>query len=227
MNFGGKTEANNRSYMEFDKIACCSDSVRERFLLGSKLPDSKVYTVSNFYDLRLTAYQSEDNGIFDESFINVLLIARLSREKGILRAIEALVRSKRRDIRYYVIGDGPQKEEIMDMIRETQMDGCVTLLGEQKDPYPYLHHADYLLLPSFHEAAPMVFDEAKLMGIPVITTNTTSAEEMIGCEHGIVCENSTEGLVRVLVGIGKSKRSIKGEFDNEKQRKQLGDLLSL
>lgn len=227
LHFGGQTEANNRSYMEFDKIACCSDSVRERFLLGSKLPDSKVYTVSNFYDLRLTAYQSEDNGIFDESFINVLLIARLSREKGILRAIEALVRSKRRDIRYYVIGDGPQKEEIMDMIRETQMEGRVTLLGEQKDPYHYLHHADYLLLPSFHEAAPMVFDEAKLMGIPVITTNTTSAEEMIGCDHGIVCENSTDGIVRVLSSLEKSTRSIKGEFDNEKQRKQLDKLLSI
>ena len=26
LNFGGKTEANNKAYMEFDKIACCSES---------------------------------------------------------------------------------------------------------------------------------------------------------------------------------------------------------
>ena len=78
LNFGGLSEANNRSYMEFDKIACCSDSVRERFLLGSNLPEAKVFTVRNFYDLNLTAYQSDGVGLFNESVINVLLIARLS-----------------------------------------------------------------------------------------------------------------------------------------------------
>ena len=225
LHFGGQTEANNRAYMEFDKIACCSDSVRERFLLGSKLPDSKVYTVRNFYDLRLASYQTECAGFFDESFVNVVLIARLSGEKGILRAIDALVQSNRKDIRYYIIGEGPQKEEIAQLIRKYQLDRRVTLLGEQSDPYQYLAQADWLLVPSFHEAAPMVFDEAKLLGIQVITTNTTSAEEMIGREHGIICENSTDGIVDALQGIGKSARSATGDGDNQKQRKQFNALL--
>ena len=226
LNFGGQTEANNRAYMEFDKIACCSDSVRERLLIGSKLPDSKVYTVRNFYDLQLTSYQSEGTGLFDESVINVVLIARLSGEKGIPRAIEALAQSKRSDIHYHIIGDGPQKEEIERLICKYQLDSRVTLHGEQSNPYRYLNQADWLLAPSFHEAAPMVFDEATLMGIKVITTNTTSAEEMIGCEHGIVCENSTDGIVHALMSIGKSAKSIAGEFDNGKQRTQFDELLS-
>ena len=227
LNFGGQTEANNRAYMEFDKIACCSDSVRERFLLGSKLPDNKVYTVRNFYDLQLGSYQAEDTDLFDKSFVNVVLVARLSNEKGIPRAIEALVQSKRKDICYYIIGDGPQKEEIARLISKYQLDSRVMLLGEQSDPYQYLIQADWLLVPSFHEAAPMVFDEAMLMGIKVITTNTTSAEEMIGCEQGIVCENSTDGIVRVLKRVGKPARSVTGDFDNEKQRKQLDSLLTI
>ena len=227
LNFGGQTEANNRAYMEFDKIACCSDSVRERFLLGSKLPDNKVYTVRNFYDLQLGSYQAEDTELFDKSFVNVVLVARLSNEKGIPRAIEALVQSKRKDICYYIIGDGPQKEEIARLISKYQLDSRVMLLGEQSDPYQYLIQADWLLVPSFHEAAPMVFDEAMLMGIKVITTNTTSAEEMIGCEQGIVCENSTDGIVRVLKRVGKPARSVTGDFDNEKQRKQLDSLLTI
>ena len=227
LNFGGQSEANNQSYMEFDKIACCSDSVRERFLLGSKLPDSKVYTVRNFYDSHLTSYQSDNRGMFDESFINVLLITRLSREKGVLRAIEALVQSKRMDIRYYIIGDGPQREEIVRLISKYQLDSRVKLLGEKRDPYRYLIQADWLLVPSFHEAAPMVFDEAMLLGTKVITTNTTSAEEMIGCEHGIVCENSTDGIVRALMSVGKTEKSATGDVDNEKQRKQLDSLLGL
>lgn len=227
LNFGGQSEANNRAYTEFDKIACCSKSVRDRFLLGSKLPDSKVYTVRNFYDLRLVSYQSQDIGLFDESFVNVVLVARLSEEKGILRAIEALAQSGREDICYFIIGDGPQKEEIARLISQNQLDSRIIMLGEQSEPQKYVYQADWLLVPSFHEAAPMVFDEAKLMGIKVITTNTTSAEEIIGCEHGIVCENSTDGIVHVLKRIGKSTKSIKDEFDNEKQRKQLDALLRL
>ena len=227
LNFGGKTEANNRTYMEFDKIACCSNSVRERFLLGSKIPNSKVYTVRNFYDLRLIAHQSDDAGMFDESAINVLTIARLSNEKGILRAIEALVQSNRTDIHYYIIGDGPQKEEIERLVSRYQLNRRVTMLGEQGDPYPYLRQTDWLLLPSFHEAAPMVYDEAKLMGIKVLTTNTTSAEEMIGCKYGIVCENSLDGIVHAFVSIGKSAKSLKEDFGNEEQRKQFDELLSI
>ena len=225
LNFGGRTEANNRAYMEFDKIACCSASVRDRFLLGSKLPDDKVYTVRNFYDLGLASYKSDHTGFFDESLTNVLLVARLSEEKGIPRAIEALAESKRADIHYYIVGDGPQKDKIARLISQYQLDSRVTLLGEQRDPYQYLIQADWLLVPSLHEAAPMVFDEAMLLGIKVITTNTTSAEEMIGCEHGIVCENSTDGIARVLKRIGKSEKSKVNDFDNEKQRKQLDAIL--
>ena len=227
LNFGGQTEANNRAYMEFDKIACCSESVRDQFMRGSQIPEGKVYTVKNFYDLRLRSYQSDDMRLFDKSLINMVLITRLSKGKGILRAINALVQSNRKDICYYIIGDGPQKEEITRLISKYQLDSRVMLLGEQSDPYQYLVQADWLLVPSFHEAAPMVFDEAMLMGVKVITTNTTSAEEMIGCVHGVVCENSTDGLVRALMSIGKSAKSITGEFDNEKQRKQLDSLLSL
>ena len=227
LNFGGQSESNNRTYMEFDKIACCSESVKNRFIQGSKLPDSKVYTVRNFYDLRLISYQSDDMVKFDDRFINIVLIARLSSEKGILRAIEALARSERPDIHYHIIGDGPQKEEIAQLIRRHQLESRVIMLGEQRDPYQYLYHADWLLVPSFHEAAPMVFDEAKLMGIQVIATATTSADEMISCQHGIVCENSTEGIAGVLMNIGKSTKAIKGDFNNEMQQKQLEVLLGI
>ena len=227
LNFGGQAEANDRAYMEFDKIACCSDSVRDRFLCGSKIPNSKVYTVRNFYDLRLTSYRSDNMEMFDENLINIVVIARLSEEKGIPRAIEALAQSKRTDIHYYIIGDGPKKEEIVRLISKLQLDAHVTMLGEQSDPYKYLSQADWLLVPSFHEAAPLVFDEAMLMGIKVITTKTTSAEEMVGYEHGIVCENSTNGIVCVLTSVDKAARSATENVDNKKQRKQLAEVLSL
>ena len=107
------------------------------------------------------------------------------------------------------------------------MDDLVTMLGEQSDPYKYLCRADWLLVPSFHEAAPMVFDEAILMGVKVITTNTASAVEMIDGEHGIVCENSTEGILRTLMSIEKTDKLVNGAYDNEKQKKQLENIFNV
>lgn len=225
LNFGGRSGLLNKAYLEFDKIACCSDSVRERFLLGSDLPDDRVYTLRNFYDLDLMSYRMAPAEVFDAGSINLLTIARLSAEKGIIRAVEALAHGGRKDIHYYIIGDGPQRMKIEETICRYHMEASVTLLGEKRDPYPYLRQADWLLVPSYHEAAPMVFDEAILMGTKVITTNTTSAEEMIGNTHGIVCENSTEGIAAALMKIGKAAKIDVRKFDNKTQRIQLSELI--
>ena len=71
----------------------------------------------------------------------------------------------------------------------------------------------------------MVLDEAKLLGTPVITTDTTSAREMIGTDEGIICENSTDGITRVLKDIRKSAGNGIGDFDNETRRRQFDALL--
>ena len=101
------------------------------------------------------------------------------------------------------------------------------MLGELYQPYSYLSQADWLLVPSFHEAAPMVFDESIMLGTKVITTDTTSADEMIGSSHGIVCENSTEGIVRALLRIEKTGKHRTTHFDNEMQRRQFEELLRI
>lgn len=42
-----------------------------------------------------------------------------------------------------------------------------------------MKNANLLLLFSEHEAAPMVFGEAELLQLPVLTTNTTSVKELV------------------------------------------------
>lgn len=148
-----------------------------------------------------------------------MTVARLSPEKGIEQAIDALYATRRKDIRYYIIGDGPQRELLVDKIANYNMKDQVYMAGEQANPYRYMRNADYLLVPSLHEAAPMVFDEAKILGLPIISTNTTSAHEMITNDSGIVCEDFSM-LESVLK---KSKKEEKKEeilLTNETQLKQ-------
>ena len=225
LNSGCMTDKNNAEYLEFDKIACCSESVKDRFLRGSGVPEEKVYTLRNFYDLDISALAKETPYNYDDSVINIVSIARLSAEKGIGRAIDAWYQSRRNDIRYYIIGDGPQKETLLKKVEGYHLGEQVLFLGEQKNPYRYMLNADYLLVPSLHEAAPMVFDEAKVLGLQIITTNTTSAAEMVSNADGIVCENSLTGIASVLYELKKCVRSRQACDDNQLQTGQLDVLV--
>lgn len=216
---GYMTEMNNNEYSEFNKIACCSDSVRERFIYGTKISENKVYTLRNFYDFDIAKLANDEPYVYGDNCINLLSVARLSPEKGIDRAIDALYTTGRTDINYYIIGDGPQKDLLQEKIKKYRMEKQVLLLGEQYNPYRYMLNADYLLVPSLHEAAPMVFDEATVLGLKVISTDTTSATEIIG-GGGIICDNCLEGIASALSSLTKSVKEIIFSKTNELQRQQ-------
>lgn len=225
INSGCMTDKNNKEYAEFDKIACCSDSVRGRFIEGSKIDPQKVYTLRNFYDFNIVNSANQDPYEYDSEFLNIITVARLSSEKGIGRAIEALFNTKRTDIRYYVVGNGPLMTPFIEKVKAYGMENQVFFLGEQYNPYRYMRNADYLLLSSFHEAAPIVFDEANILGLNVISTKTTSAAEMLTSSGDIVCDNSKEGIENALLTLKKTAAQKVASSDNAMQLKQLSNLI--
>lgn len=225
LNSGCISEKNNAEYNEFNKIACCSASVKDRFMQGASINPEKVHVLYNCLDLSVAKAAAQQPYCYSEACINIVTVARLSVEKGIDRAIEAVHKSKRTDIRYHIIGEGPQKKILVDMVDRYGLGNTVFFEGEQENPYRYMCNADFLLLPSLHEAAPMVFGEAKIMGLPVITTNTTSAKEMIGDKYGIICDNSTEGIESALRTITKPAKKNQIEQDNKISIKQFSALL--
>jgi glycosyltransferase involved in cell wall biosynthesis len=218
------TERNSREYSEFDEIACCSDSVKDRFIQGSSMDSAKVHTLRNFFDFSIEKSAKIEPYSYDKNYINLLSVARLSEEKGIDRAINAIRNSKRTDIRYYIVGDGPQKPLLMKLVLKYNLEEQIFFLGEQQNPYRYMLNADYLFVPSLHEAAPMVFDEANLLGLKILSTNTTSAIEMVG-EGGVICDNSIEGIELALSRLTKGVGEKPFTKTNQLQKQQFRDIV--
>lgn len=219
-NSGYSSEKNNQEYSEFDKIVCCSDSVRKIFLNITGLNAKKVYSLRNFYDLNILNLAEENTYLYDEKYINLITVARLSKEKGINIFVNELIKSKRNDIRYYIVGDGPMKDDINSCIINNNLEKQVFILGEKNNPYKYMKNADYFVLPSIHEAAPIVFDEANLLDLPIISTPTTSAKEMI--YNGIVSDNLYDVLMNLQKPHKKHKKVI---VDNDKYRKEFSRIM--
>ncbi|MBE7034532.1 MAG: glycosyltransferase [Ruminococcaceae bacterium] len=198
--YGGNTPANRKLYEHFDAVAAVSDSVGRR--ISEVIPGikTKVKTVRNFCDCDEIAGLAEESPVCYQrpAFVTV---ARLSNEKGIMRCIPLFDRLKREgfNFEWHIVGDGPIRHQIETEIDRYGLAEDIILEGEQMNPYRYMKHAAFFLLPSFHEAAPVVFDEALALGLPVLTTKTLSAEEIVGNPgHGYVCEQTEEAIYQML-----------------------------
>jgi glycosyltransferase involved in cell wall biosynthesis len=211
-NCGANNTDNNKDMERFDKIAACSDGCRNAFL--SVLPDlaDKCLTVRNchsFDEIRKMA--DEDPVIYDSEYLNLIIVARLSREKGIDRAIRAVANAIEKNIpvRLHIVGGGSLATELSELARELGVSDNVFFYGEQGNPYRYMKNADLLLISSYHEAAPMVIDEAICLGLPILTTETTSSYDMVTSgEYGFVCENSLDALMTAFVNIAFNKEEL-------------------
>lgn len=219
LSYGGNTVRNRENYRHFDKVAAVSNSCKEAFLEAVPEMKEKAFTVYNVHDyLMYNHLSSLEPFQYELDYTNIVTVARLSPEKGIIRFIQVMKRlvQENKRIRWHLIGDGALKEKIEAELEENTLTSYVRLYGNQDNPYRFLKNADLFLLPSFHEAAPMVYEEAKYLGIPVITTRTLSAVEMIENHvEGIICDNSEEGLYKAV------KRALEEPFFIEQMKAKL------
>lgn len=129
----------------------------------------------------------------------VLTIARLSHQKGIDLLVQLVrrVTAVRDDIRFIVVGDGPQAEDAIAWAREAGISEDIVFTGRSDEPHLYLAAADLFLLPSRWESLPITIVEAFRHGLPVIATNTGGVRELVNDDVGRV---ATVGDVDALAG---------------------------
>lgn len=193
-----------RLYRRFDQIVCVSEGTRGSFLQAfaedkDTIRDeiaAKTVIRYNSLDAESIQKKAEEGGVpacwAEQTCLKLLSVARLSKEKGILRMVKLFAGMNLPPYRYVILGDGEEKQAILQAAREQGLEGNIFLEGEVLNPYPYMKHADWLLVPSYHEAAPVVFQEAEVMKLPILATETLSAREMVW--QGLVVPNTDEGL---------------------------------
>ena len=100
---------------------------------------------------------------------------------------------------WYIIGDGPDLNNLKDESKTLNIDQQLHFLGFKENPYPYIKNADCLVLSSAFEAQGMVLTESLILETPVITTDFPAAKEFVKHQvNGIISENSTKSLYSSL-----------------------------
>jgi colanic acid/amylovoran biosynthesis glycosyltransferase len=118
-----------------------------------------------------------------EKIKRLFCAARLSPEKGLTFAIEALrlLLDKGFDLELVLAGDGPSKAHLQALTHRLGLSDRVKFVGflTEDEVINELQVSDLFVLPSFVEGVPVSAMEAMAIGVPVIATNIAGTSELI------------------------------------------------
>lgn len=174
-----------QAYQRADLIICQSEAMKNDLVRHFEVARSKVLRIYNPVDIEeITALADSESDPFCAPGPNLVAVGRLCHDKGFDILLKAMCRilSAVPDVRLTVIGEGPDLPALKAEQQRLGLEPAVRFAGPRRNPYPFLKHADLLVLPSRSEAMPNVVLEAIALGTRVVSTNCTEAlSELSSC----------------------------------------------
>ena len=169
--------------------------------------------------------------------IPIVTVGRLSSEKGqqMIPETARMLVDAGYDIHWYLVGDGPLREEVE---RESEKHGVsdhVILLGTQSNPYPYIKNCDIYVQPSFSEGWGLTVQEARILHKPIVTTPVpVFGEQIVSGENGLIVDEMTpkalfDGIKTLIDHTEMREKFVenleKEDHDNSKEMQKLYDFI--
>lgn len=134
----------------------------------------------------------------------LLTVSALEERKGIawmLAAMPELVKLFP-DLTYLVIGDGPQRQELSDLVKQYDLEDRVKLLPATPDVARFYQTADLKIILAHGEASSLVTLEAMACQVPVVASHHPPFDELVSPEWGLQLDEKDEaGLVAAVQGL--------------------------
>lgn len=213
----------DRRYFErFDYIVTvsskCKDILEECF--PKLVPKFKV--IHNIVSVSLINKLANLEKVFNKnSEIKLLSVGRLNYQKNYELAIDTCKRliEDGYSIKWYVIGEGVEKERIDSLIKEYNLENNFILLGTKSNPYPYIAACDIFIQTSRFEGKSIAIDEAKILHKPIVVTNFDTVYDQIQDNvNGLICEMNSIDLskkIKALINNSDLKDRLSNNLMNE------------
>lgn len=144
---------------------------------------------------------------YDERCDVVGYVGRLSPEKGCENLLEAIIKMKKYNLQFLIIGSGDLRDYMENKIYENEMSGKVEFIDwVPHDVLPkYLNKLKLLVLPSYTEGLPNILIESMACGTPVIATPVGAIPDIIKDKYNgfIIKDNSPNLIKEALIEIIK------------------------
>lgn len=243
----GKAKRYQKRLKKYDKIVAICDEMKEEAKILFDVPTEKLKRLYNPFDvekvqreaLDFSEISEEDKKYLEKDYM--VAVSRLVKGKGREDLIDIYYELKKKGVndKLYILGDGKEKENLQNKIDELGLQENVFLLGQRKNPYPWMKKAKVFLHTSYGEGLPTVFLESMISGTPVIAYDCpTGPKDILGKnEYGILVktgdkEGFTEEVIKFLENFDKKDKYIDkffkekiSEFSLETIIKELKEIL--
>ncbi len=140
------------------------------------------------------------------------VICRLSPPKLPQDFVKAVHRLKQKQInaRYLIVGDGPMKPKVIELIKELKIEKDIILLGFRDDIPEILAATDIFVLPTLFEGLSMSLLEAMASGKAIIATDIPANRELLesGKDSLLVPIKDVKALEQAMLTLIKDKNQV-------------------
>lgn len=106
-------------------------------------------------------------------------IGQLIYRKGLDILLKALSKIDLKEWRLAIIGDGPEKPELVKLVHDLKLEYQVKFFGFRKDRISFLRGLDVFVLPSRLEGVPRCVMEAMATNVPVVASDIPGCRDLI------------------------------------------------
>lgn len=222
-------ELEREYYEKADAIYCVSGSICSHF--ADIYPDMAgkmevFYNIPDIEDILEKSLKKEViSPLFNKKAGEIILLtaARLAPVKAYDIAVPAfaLVKEQGYAVKWYVLGDGPEKDNIKKLIKKYNVDDSFILLGSTDNPYPYMAACDVYIQATRYEGCCTSISEAVILGKAVIASDCDgNREQLKRYGTGTLVELSVENVAAAIVQVISNKEL----YENQSEKVNMSEL---
>ena len=192
-----------------DGIVSVSQGVKEDLVKVTNLPKKRIDLIYNPVitpELFVKAREKVNHPWFQPEEPPVILaVGRLHQQKDYPTLLRAFVRVRQiRPCRFVILGEGPEKDNLNNLINELGIQKDVRMLGFVDNPYAYMVSSRVFVLSSAWEGFGKVVAEALAVGTPVVSANCDSgpAEILKNGKYGeLIPVGDTKAMAEAILTV--------------------------
>ncbi len=204
-----------------DAIITTGEEIKKQMITINRFNEKKIYSIPTGIDLHRFDPETV-KPVITGSSVRIGMVSVLRSWKGHEYFIKAvpLVLKEVPEAEFYIVGDGPQYNNIKKLISNASLNGKVKMLGHRDDVPEIMASLDILVHPSYaNEGVPQSILQAMAMKKPVVASDAGSIKEVVkdGITGFLVSPRDPVGLARKIVLLIR-RPELRKKFGDEGRR---------
>ncbi|MGG7157910.1 glycosyltransferase [Clostridium perfringens] len=199
-------DLDNKYYNKIDKFIVVSKFIYDSISKMKYGYKNKMKIIFDIIDPNLIEQMSLDSvyeieQLNDKETFTILTVGSLVEAKGYDLLIKAanLLKLNKFDFKWFIIGEGEERDKIKKLISRHNLEKQVFFLGSKSNPYKYMRLCDLYVQTSIREGFGLTVMEAKILKKVIVSTNFDTINELITNKvDGIVVEKNENDIYKAI-----------------------------